>query len=38
MEVKKLLVEVGKIIGIDASNHIIVADEAFTLLKKKGEI
>lgn len=38
MEVKKRLVEVGRIIGIDASNHIIVADEVFTLLKEKGDI
>ncbi|MBS4207126.1 DNA repair protein RadC [Bacillus sp. FJAT-50079] len=38
IDVTKRLVEVGKIIGIEVIDHIIVGDDSFTSLKEKGYI
>lgn len=38
VEVTKRIVEVGKIIGIEVLDHIIVGDDTFVSLKEKGYI
>ena len=38
IEVTKRMVEVGKVMGIDLVNHIIVTDDKFVSLKEKGYV
>jgi len=38
IEVTKRLVEVGKIVGIEVLDHIVVAANDFTSIKEKGHV